>query len=40
VAVTAQRRRLRPIEDLLAREAYAAWIDQLLNTIKTQHGAH
>jgi tRNA(His) guanylyltransferase len=38
-AVTAQRRRLAVIEELPAREAYATWLQQLISTIETQHGA-
>jgi tRNA(His) 5'-end guanylyltransferase len=38
-AVTAQRRRLALIEELPAREAYAAWVEQLLSRLEAQHGA-
>jgi tRNA(His) guanylyltransferase len=39
-ALTAQRRRLTAIEELPAREAYAMWLEQLINTSETHHGAH
>jgi hypothetical protein len=38
-AVTAQRRRLAVVEGLPARDAYAAWVEQLLSTIEMEHGA-
>ena len=39
-AVNAQRRRLAVIDELPAREAYAAWMEHLLSTIEAHHGAH
>jgi tRNA(His) guanylyltransferase len=39
-AVTAQRRQLSVIEELPAREAYAIWLEQLINGIEAHHGAH